>query len=224
MTYDKSINQFSNEGRVYQYEYAIKSVTLAATGLAVRTTTSTVFVCEVAKQSPLQIVPQQIQQIDKHIIALPIGYPADARVLTSFLRSEAQNHIFNFEEPVPIQLLADRLSERMTVRQTSKKDIKMGRPFGCAIILATKDKMYYCDPAGNCIEYKAKSAGAGGITGQEMLEDKWKSNLSEEEGIKLGLEIVKELIEGGIEKLQAAVINQDGVRYLSSQEIKDILK
>lgn len=77
----------------------------------------------------------------------------------------------------------------------------MGRPFGCAMILATKDIMYYCDPAGNCIEYKAKSAGAGGITGQELLEDKWRSNLTEIEGTKLGLEIVKELIEGGVDKI-----------------------
>lgn len=40
----------------------------------------------------------------------------------------------------------------------------MGRPFGCGVLLASKDVLIYCDPAGNAIEYKAKAIGSGGVT------------------------------------------------------------
>ena len=200
MSYDKHVSVFSPEGRIYQAEYAVKSVSLAPTGLAVQCKDGTVFVAEIQRQSPLQICPLQFQQIDKHIIALPVGYTSDARVLISFLRTEAQSHWFNFEEPVPIQLLAEQLSEKYTnFGKQLKNESKMGRPFGCAVLMATQSELYYCDPAGNATLYKAKAAGQGGDTAQDELEKQYKNSWTVEEGLKAAVNIMKGVVEGGPE-------------------------
>ncbi|CAL6018145.1 20S_proteasome alpha subunit 5 [Hexamita inflata] len=221
--YDKHVGVFSPEGRIYQTEYAVKSVSLAPTGLALTAKNCTIFVSETVQSSPLQVLPPSFQMIDKHISALPIGYPADARALISYLRSEAQSHWFNFEEPVPIQLLTEELSEKFTnFGKQKKNEQKMGRPFGCAVLLATKDELYYCDPAGNSIKYKAKAAGSGGLTAQEELERQW-AKLPEKEALQIAVSIMKGVIEGGVETLSVAVLGENGLRTLTVDEIKTLL-
>ena len=59
-SHDMHPNVISPDGRIYQTEYAVKSVSLAPTGMALRTATSTIFIAETQRTSPLQILPQSI--------------------------------------------------------------------------------------------------------------------------------------------------------------------
>lgn len=48
--------------------------------------------------------------------------------------------------------------------RSKRGEMTMGRPFGAGVLLAAKDALYYCDPAGNAVRYKAKAVGAGGVS------------------------------------------------------------
>lgn len=62
-------------------------------------------------------------------------------------------------------MLAEELSVKFSEFGRSKRgEMTMGRPFGAGVLLAAKDALYYCDPAGNAVRYKAKAVGAGGVS------------------------------------------------------------
>lgn len=95
----------------------------------------------------------------------------------------------------------------------------MGRPFGCGVLLASKDQLIYCDPAGNAIQYKAKAVGSGAITAMEELESQYVDNMTEQEGCQMAVTIMKSVIEGNIDNIQVAVLDQNGLRNLTKEQI-----
>lgn len=82
-----------------------------------------------------------------------------------------------------------------------KKDEEkmMSRPFGVALLLAGVDEkgpqLYFSDPSGTYLEYKAKAIGAGSEGAQSTLQDKFRDNLTLSEAEDLSFEILKQVME-----------------------------
>merc|ERR1712023_256769 len=100
--YDRGVNTFSPEGRLFQVEYAISAVKLGSTAIGIRTSEGTILCVEKRVTSPL-LEPssvEKIMEVDSHIGCAMSGLIADARTLVDHARVEAQNHRFTFNEPV----------------------------------------------------------------------------------------------------------------------------
>ena len=90
--YDRGVNTFSPEGRLFQVEYAIEAIKLGSTAVGIQTADGVVLAVEKRLTSPL-LEPssvEKIMEIDHHIGAAMSGLTADARTLIEHARVETQ--------------------------------------------------------------------------------------------------------------------------------------
>ena len=88
------------------------------------------------------------------------GIVGDARVLIDHARVEAQNHKFNYVEPLKVDLITQAVSD-MAMNfgegyQGSKRK-PMARPYGVALLVAGVDEdgpqLFQTDPSGTYFEW-----------------------------------------------------------------------
>uniref|UniRef100_A0A061QUN9 Proteasome subunit alpha type n=1 Tax=Tetraselmis sp. GSL018 TaxID=582737 RepID=A0A061QUN9_9CHLO len=90
--YDRGVNTFSPEGRLFQVEYAIEAIKLGSTAIGVWTKEGVVLAVEKRITSPL-LEPKSIEkvmEIDSHIGCAMSGLTADARTLIEHARVQTQ--------------------------------------------------------------------------------------------------------------------------------------
>jgi 20S proteasome subunit alpha 5 len=90
--YDRGVNTFSPEGRLFQVEYAIEAIKLGSTAVGIQTAEGVVLAVEKRLTSPL-LEPSSIEKIvevDTHLGAAMSGLTADARTLVEHARVETQ--------------------------------------------------------------------------------------------------------------------------------------
>ena len=110
--YDRGVNTFSPEGRLFQVEYAIEAIKLGSTAIGLQTKHGSVLAVEKRLTSPL-LEPssvEKIAEIDSHVGAAMSGLVADARTLVDHARVEAQNHRFTYDEPIGVEALTQGTS------------------------------------------------------------------------------------------------------------------
>lgn len=75
----------------------------------------------------------------------------------------------------------------------------MSRPFGVALLMAGYDEkgpqLFFSDPSGTFLQYKAKSIGAGSEGAQATLLEKYRGDLTLADGEDLAIEILKQVME-----------------------------
>ena len=81
--YDRGVNTFSPEGRLFQVEYAIQAVKLGSTAVGIRTSEGVVLAVEKRLTSSLLKAEsvEKIMEVDSHVGAAMSGLIADARTL-----------------------------------------------------------------------------------------------------------------------------------------------
>ena len=207
--YDHGVNTFSPEGRLFQVEYAIEAVKLGTTAVGVQTADGVVLAVEKRLSSPLLEASsiEKIMEVDTHIGAAMSGLTADARTLIDHARVEAQNHRFNYGEPIPVESCAQaicgaalRFGEGHEDKEN--KAPRMSRPYGVAMLLAGVDErgaqLYHTDPSGTCVKYLAKAIGAGAENAQLTLKERYNRSMTMEEAETLALDVLKQVMEDKI--------------------------
>lgn len=75
----------------------------------------------------------------------------------------------------------------------------MSRPFGVALLVAGVDvrgpQLFFSDPSGTLLQYKAKAIGAGSEGAQATLQDKYRADMSLADAEDLALEILRQVME-----------------------------
>ena len=106
--YDRNVNTFSNQGRLYQVEYAMKAVEQGCTTLGIQLKDGIILGAEKKIASKLQIPSsiENIMKINDSTICTYSGLRSDARALIETARVEAANHWFNFNEPMPVEAIS----------------------------------------------------------------------------------------------------------------------
>ncbi|EEC17139.1 proteasome subunit alpha type, putative [Ixodes scapularis] len=68
--YDRGVNTFSPEGRLFQVEYAIEAIKLGSTAIGIQTAEGVVLAVEKRVTSPLMepTTIEKIVEIDNHIV------------------------------------------------------------------------------------------------------------------------------------------------------------
>lgn len=199
--YDRGVNTFSPEGRLFQVEYAIKAIQLGSTAIGVKTSEGIVLAVEKRISSVLMEASsvEKVMEIDTHIGTAMSGLIADARTLVDHSRIEAQNHRFAYNEPIRTEALAQATCDLMISFGESGKERKMSRPFGVALLLAgcddTGPKLFFCDPSGTYVEYKAKAIGSGSEGAQQQLTEEYSESMTLAEAELLAVKTLKAVME-----------------------------
>ncbi|KAL6206290.1 hypothetical protein ACLB2K_023538 [Fragaria x ananassa] len=150
--YDRGVNTFSPEGRLFQVEYAIEAIKLGSTAIGLKTKEGVVLAVEKRITSPL-LEPssvEKIMEIDAHIGCAMSGLIADARTLVEHARVETQNHRFSYGEPMTVESTTQALCD-LALRFGEGDEESMSRPFGVSLLIAGHDEhgpslCAYCVP------------------------------------------------------------------------------
>lgn len=143
--YDRSVNSFSPEGRLFQVEYAIEAIKLGSTAIGIQTKEGCILAVEKRITSPLIVTSsiEKVFEVDKHVGCAMSGLIADARTLIERARVEAQNHWFTYNESMKVESITSSVSSlALAFGEGSTEKAQMSRPFGVALLFAGVDKKW----------------------------------------------------------------------------------
>ena len=199
--YDTSCTTLSQEGRLYQIEYATKKIENSSTVLGIIFNDGVVLVSEKIKESRAIVSGSNptIYSIDNHIGIAICGLLPDGRNIVSRAKLEASSYLKNYGIPISGQILAERLSIYVHAHTCHWG----ARPFGCSVLISSYDTdkkfhLFMLENNGNFFEYYATAEGKGKqIVKATMEKDNFiirENNIAE--GLKKVLKIIIKSYEG----------------------------
>lgn len=198
--YDRGVNTFSPEGRLFQVEYAIEAIKLGSTAVGVCTSEGIVLAVEKRITSKL-LEPRSIDkiaEIDSHIACANSGLSADSRTLIEHARVETQMHRFTYNEEMPVESCTQSLCD-LALRFGEDGEDSMSRPFGVALLVGGVDEggyvLYHADPSGTYVRYEAKAIGSGSEGAQSLLQEKYSKDMSLQDALTLAVTVLKQVME-----------------------------
>ncbi len=227
--YDRSVNTFSPEGRLFQVEYAIEAIKLGSTAIGIQSSEGVVLAVEKRITSSLMVPStiEKIVEIDKHLACAFSGLTADSKTLIERARVEAQNHWFNHDRVMPVESVAQSVSNLAITFGTT-----LSRPFGVALLFAGCDpdhgpQLFHMDPSGTYVRYDAKAIGSGSEGAQQSLQEIFHKSISLKEAIKHSLSILKQVMEEKLSESNvevATVTKENGYQLMSADEMQNYIK
>lgn len=195
MGYDRTATMFSPEGSLLQVEYAEKAVRRGSASIGMRCSNGVFVLADKRIRDKLIISKSamRIHEIDSHIIASVAGIVSDARVLVERAQVLAQQHRVTYDSPVePESIIKDISNVKQYFSQVGG-----ARPFGVSLMVAglngKKPELFVSDVTGNYNQYSANAIGENDEKLKGKLREKYKDNLTLKQGIKIAIEIFKEI-------------------------------
>jgi 20S proteasome subunit alpha 7 len=161
--YDTSCITLSQEGKIYQIEYALKAVENGCTVTGIVVDDGVILAAEKIKSSRTIISNSNpmIFNITKTIGIAICGYIPDGRTIVSKAIKEAKSYRDFYGIEISGKILSDRIA--MTIQTHTIHWYK--RPFGAVVMIASYDKdgphLYMIENNGVCLEYYSCSHGKG---------------------------------------------------------------
>ncbi|KAI4093021.1 MAG: hypothetical protein LQ348_000430 [Seirophora lacunosa] len=160
--YDRGINTFSPEGRLFQVEYSLEAIKLGSTAIGVlpppptppanplthriQVATGSGVILGVEKRVTSTLLEtssvEKIVEIDRHIGCAMSGLQADARSMIEHARVESQSHAFHYNEPLRVESCTQSICD-LAIRfgeGAEGEESIMSRPFGVALLIAGIDE------------------------------------------------------------------------------------
>ena len=225
--YDEAITIFSPEGRIYQVEYALELVKRGAPVSGVLTKEGVTLAAVEILQTSLEDrrFSKKLFEFDTHVAAVIAGNSPDARVLVREARYSCQGHRMTYDEPIGIESLVSSIGDVLQ-QYTQNAGV---RPFGVSMIVAGVDasgpRLITTDPSGSYRGYKAAALGMNSEKGRELLEKKYKENITLDEAIALSIEALKAAYINSLkpENINAAIIPIETKTFkkLTEEEVKE---
>lgn len=231
MGYDRSITMFSPDGRLLQVEYAKKTVKQGSTALGLVCKDGVVLVADKRVSSKLMVAEaiEKMFRIDDHIAATASGIISDARVLVDRSQLRAQQHSVTYDSKIDIiSIVKDMCDLKQICTQSAGL-----RPFGVSMLVGGVEedgtiKLFLTEPYGLYFQYKAAVIGEGEAEIEPLLRKIYKPNMGVEEGIKMGLGIMKTFLKSdfNVERLVTAYVTVKDKKFtkLSNDEMKKMMK
>jgi 20S proteasome subunit alpha 5 len=237
--YDRGLNTFSPEGRLFQVEYANAAIKIGATAIGICTPEGVILAVEKRMATGLieATSVEKIFTIDEHCGAAISGLSADARTLVDHARVECQQHRFVYEEPLYVASLVESISDlALDFSDVSgeKRKRKMARPFGVALLVAGYDvktksfKLFKTEPSGNFTACQAVAIGAAAEGAITALVELFKENplLSFAQAEVKALEILRLGMEEKMnaKNIEVAAVKTDGkFRVYEDSELAGVM-
>ena len=228
MGYDRTATMFSPDGHLLQVEYAEKTVRLGVSSIGM-VCTDGVFILADKRIHDKLIVSEsatRIHEIDNHVIASAAGITSDARVLIEKAQVLAQQHRVTYDSPIEPESVIKELSN-MKQQFTQYGG---ARPFGVSMMLAgmngKKPELFTSDVTGNYFEFHTNAIGENDERIRDLLREKYKKDLTIKQGIKLALDIFKEVKNDkfDLEKFELAYIksNESNMKRAEGKDIEKV--
>jgi len=232
--YDRGVNTFSPEGRLFQVEYAIEAIKMGSTAIGIQTSEGVILAVEKRITSTL-LEPSSIEkilEIDSHLGCAMSGLNADARTMIDHARVQAQNHTFVYDEPIKVESITQAICDlalRFGEGAQGEESI-MSRPFGVALLIAGCDEngpqLFHADPSGTFTKYQAKAIGSGSEGAQTELQENYHKSLTLKEAESLSLKVLKQVMEEKVNSVNVqlcSVTPDKGFRIYTEEEVNDII-
>ncbi|TAQ89393.1 hypothetical protein B7494_g2284 [Chlorociboria aeruginascens] len=242
--YDRHITIFSDQGRLYQVEYAFKAITAAnIMSVGVRGKDCAVVLSQ--KKVPDKLIDpssvSHIFQLSPSVGCVMTGSIADARASVQRAIGEAAEFKYKFGYEMPCDALAKRIAN---ISQVYTQRAYM-RPYGVATTLISLDsefgpQLYKCDPAGYYTGYKGTASGPKQQEAFNHLEKKLKNkdcaDGSWEDVVELGITTLSTVLSVDFKKgeLEIGIVGgprmdgkegtDPGFRALTEEEIDERLQ
>ncbi|KAL7271253.1 Proteasome subunit YC7alpha/Y8 (protease yscE subunit 7) [Rhizina undulata] len=235
--FDRHITIFSDQGRLYQVEYAFKAITAAnITSIGIRGKDCAVVISQ--KKVPDKLLdPASVTYIfnlSPSVGCVMTGSISDARAAVARARSEAAEFRYKLGYEMPCDVLAKRLAN---INQVYTQRAYM-RPLGVSTTLISVDdekgpQLYKTDPAGYYVGYKATSSGPKQQEALNHLEKKLKNKEHAvgdwKEVVELGISALSSVLSVDFKsgEVEVGVVGADGdpkFRKLSVAEIEERLQ
>ncbi|EFX01375.1 proteasome component pup2 [Grosmannia clavigera kw1407] len=240
--YDRGINTFSPEGRLFQVEYSLEAIKLGSTAIGVATAEGVILGVEKRVTSTLMEVSsvEKIVEIDRHIGCAMSGLQADARSMVEHARVECQSHAFNYAEPLSVESCTQAICD-LALRfgeSADGEDSIMSRPFGVALLIAGYDSdigpdgkeggpaLYHAEPSGTFYRYDAKAIGSGSEGAQAELQNEYHKSLTLADAETLVLKTLKQVMEEKLDEKNvqlASVTKEKGFRLYTDEEMAAVV-
>lgn len=232
--YDRGVNLFSPEGRLFQVEYAIEAIKLGSTAIGIQTSEGVVLAVERRITSPL-IIPKSIEKIfevDQHIGCAMSGLIADSRTMVDKARVEGQTHWFTYNEKMSVESLTQSLSNLALAFGNRDYDKgAMSRPFGVALLIGGIDErgpqLFHLDPSGTFLRYDAKAIGSASEGAQQTLQEVYHKSMTLKEASVQALTILKQVMEEKLSSTNvelATITVADNYKMYSKDELENLIK
>lgn len=190
--YDFSVTTLSQEGKIYQLEYANKCVENGSTVFGIVCSDGVILAGEKIRQSKTMIVGsnQILYSVTPNIGILVAGHIPDGRNLVVRAKSEATSYEKNFGVEITGKILSERIASYVSLHTLYWSM----RPFGSVALISSYDQddlnvrnphLYMIEANGNSFEYYACSHGKG----RQFMK-----NEAEKNDFKLRKNICKETI------------------------------
>ncbi len=201
--YDKTAAMWSQDGKLYQLEYARIASESGKASVALVLEGKTIVIGGEQYHDPLWVQPQKINEIDEDLYLVASGLSTDATMLLNQARIIAQNHKLIYGEKISVRSLSMRLGDIMA-RHTLAGGL---RPFGCQLLIAgyydvlDSANLYFIDNGGTFIEVRAYATGKGASKANDFLRKEYRSDMQ-----------LKEAVDFVIKTIQVATGKEDLTR------------
>jgi proteasome alpha subunit len=223
--YDRGVSLWSPDGRIYQVEYAREAVKRGSPSVGIRVKDAVVLAAARRVHSEL-LEPRSIEKlhrVDDHHGVASAGHVADARQLVGVARRAAQVERLRYGEPITTDQLTTEISEHIQEYTQSGGT----RPYGAALLAGGYDerpRLFETDPSGTPYEWTAKVVGGRSEQIQEHLEERYSEEMSVHETVALAADVLaEEEEEDAPENVAVSVVDADGYRLLSDDEVADAI-
>jgi 20S proteasome subunit alpha 7 len=199
--YDIYCTTLSQEGRIYQLEYAEKAVESGSTSMGIVFSDGVILLSEKIRQSKAIVYGSNptIYPIAPNIEIAICGLIPDGRNIISRAKLEASSYLKTYGIEISGQILTERLAIYVHAH-TCHWSI---RPFGCCVLIASYDKdnkyhLFMLENSGNFYEYFSCAHGKGRqFVKAEVEKDNFSiRNKNVKDGLDDALKIIIKSYEG----------------------------
>jgi proteasome alpha subunit len=230
MGYDRTATMFSPEGHLLQVEYAEKTVRLGSASIGMVCSDGVLIFADKRLKDKLIVEKSanKIYEVDSHIISSVAGITSDARVLIDKAQVVSQQHMITYDSPIEPELVIKEISN-MKQQFTQYGG---ARPFGVSMMMAGirdgKPELYTSDITGNYFAYYANAIGERDHKIKNLLKEKYKKDLTIKKGLKLCVEILKEVQDKDfdVDRFELVYIKNDEgkLHRATHEELKEMAK
>jgi proteasome alpha subunit len=133
-----------------------------------------------------------------------------------------------YDEPIDVEILTRRIGE---IKQLYTQHAGV-RPFGISMLFGGLDRkgsrLFWTDPSGAFLAYKAWAIGAGGDAANEILEAEYKDNMTLDDAVLLALKCMNKVLEEKLDaqKIRIATVPASSKKFakLTQEEVEKYLK